>query len=659
MADSLSRTGPHSRSGLALERIDRSISPGADFFRFANGRWYDAAVLNADETYAGARADLISMRKIRIRAIIEDAGAGKITGPVAALVGPMYVSFLDERSVEAAGLAPARSDLDRIRAMATTQDLLDLFAEAVASGFPSAISASIFYDFHEPGRLRYQLTPGGLGLPRRELYTEAAAAAADLRAAYKRYVAEMLRLAGEEDSEAKAERVFELETRLAAAAWPSAEARDFLKTANPRSIEQLEALVPRVDWKRYVERAGVAGVDTVIITQPSAMAPLFSVIFETPMATWRLWALTQYLTLNAPYLPKRFADARFDFFERRIAGQREPQPRWQRAVELVEAYFADDLGQLYVERHFPERNKRIVLSMFDNVRAVMRSKIEQASWMEAATRSEALRKIDELNVKIGYPDEWPAYESLKLNPADLFSNVKAARARAWRARASLVYASLPRGRWMTAAQTSGAAANPNLNEITIPAGALEPPYFSPTADPAVNYGAIGAIIAHELSHLFDQLGRQMDATGKLRDWWAPEDGARYQTVADKVVAQYDGLVLREDMRVNGRVTQNENIADIAGLDIAFAAWKRSLGGCRAPVLDGFTGEQRFFLAWAQMRSGKMSDAMQRQQLTNGPHAPDEIRGTQPLRNIDEWYKAFGVRPGDPLFLAQPKRAKFW
>jgi putative endopeptidase len=648
-----------SQSGLRLDHMDRTVSPGADFYRFANGTWHEGYRFRPDETYAGARPDLIALRKARIRAIVEDAARAPGEEPGATAVGVLYTSFLNEQAIEAAGLFPARADLARIRAMQSTGDLLDLFADAPAQGLPSAIGASIFYDFDTPGRLRYRLAPAGTGLPRREIYLDQGETAVRLRAAYVGYLTDMLHLAGERDAGAKARDVLALETRLAELSWATRDARDPLKTANVRSVADLKAAAPGIDWDRFFRRAGVAGIDRVILAQPDAMPRLTQVIAETPIATWRAWAVAQYLGLNAPYLSSPFADRQFAFFDRDLAGQQQPAPRWQRGIELVEGYFGDALGQLYVERHFPEENRRIVAGMFDRIRHIMRQQIASAAWMSEPTRTEALQKIDTLNVKIGYPSAWPGYGNLQLSGNDLFGNLKQARARAWQDRAALVHGPLPKDRWMTPAQTSGAAANPNLNEITIPAGALEPPYFSPGADPAVNYGAIGAIMGHELSHLFDQLGRRMDATGKLRDWWAPEDAQRYEAIANRVVKQYDGIVLGPGLKVDGRLTQNENIADVAGLGLAHQAWRQAAGKSHGRKVDGFTGDQLFFLSWAQMRAGKMTESALRNQLASGPHAPDEVRGTQPMRNIDAWYDAFGIKPGDPLYIPPDRRAAFW
>lgn len=648
-----------SESGLRLSQIDKRRSAGTDFYGYANGLWHDKVVFEGNVTYAGARSDLIALRKSRIKEIVDSAARDDGTGEVSRIVGPFYSSFLDVDAIDSAGLKPAEPDLKRIFAIRSKLDLLDMFADSYSTGLPTAIGGSIFYDFHAPGWLRFTLTPDGTGLPQRELYLDSSEQSLKTRAGYRAFVVDILRLAKQSQCERKAEAIIALEAKIAELSWPTAEARNRIKTANLRTRDELKAMMPNIDWDRYLQRAGVGQAETFIVEQPDAMPKLDQLIADTPLSTWRSWALLHYLTNNAPYLSTSFARCRFAFFEQELFGQREEGPRWQRGIELVERFFGDALGQLYVERYFPENSRQIVSRMFDDIKTVMRERIVKAVWMSATTKAEALKKVDTINVKIGYPNRWPEYGSLKFDPKDFYGNLNKARKRAWNDRAELVKARLPRDRWMTTAQTSGAAANPNLNEITVPAGALEPPYFNAKADAAVNYGAIGAIIGHELSHLFDQLGRQMDATGKLRDWWTSEDAARYEAVAARVVEQYDTVEIAGVGKVSGATTLNENIADIAGLEIAFEAWQRSLGGKPSPTLDGYSGEQRFFLAFAQMRAGKMTAAMMRQQLASGPHAPDEVRGNQPMRNNEAWYRAFNVTPKDPLYISPEKRAIFW
>ncbi len=645
--------------GIDISAMDPAARPGDDFFRYVNGHWYDNRAFAADETYVGARSSLIAQRKARVLDIIEAASRSAESSPVSRIVGPFYASFMDQAAIDAAGLRPLAPELRLIDGIRDHAGLFRLFAQAPGLGTASPIEGSVFYDFHAPGWMRYTITPGGLGLPSRELYLDESPAARDMRQAYRDYVASLLRTMEEEAPEAKAAAIVALERALAEVQWPGAEARDFLRTANSLSLAQLQALTPDFDWPAFLQAGGVTGVDTVIVRQPSAMAPLIALIRSTPIETWRAWLRFHLVSDNADYLSAPIAAQHFAFHGRRLSGQEEPAPRWQQGVDLVEGHFGQAVGQLYVERWFPEQRRQMVRDMFDHIRAEMRDRIVHSQWMGDATRAEALRKLDTLVVKIGYPDRWPSYDGLTFDPRDFYGNLRQARASAWRRSTAMIRQPLERDRWMTTPQSSGAAANPNLNEITVPAGALEPPYFDPAADPAVNYGAIGGVLGHELSHMFDQVGRQMDATGALRDWWTPEDAARFRSVAARVEARYGEYEALPGLRVNGAITINENIADISGLTLAYAAYHRSLRGSAPPVIGGFSADQRLFMGWAQMRAGKMRDAALRQQVAIGPHSPDYFRVNGVVRNIDAWYRAFAIGPEDRLYLPPERRAHFW
>jgi predicted metalloendopeptidase len=646
----------HSGFGIDLSAMDPDVAPGDSFFLYVNGAWYRNAQFAPDETYIGARMSLINQRRERIRSLIEKAAASQATDPTSSAVGTFYRSFLNTDAINAAGLAPARADLARIRAITTHEALFELFASAPASAFPSPIAASTFYDFHNPGWIRLRLAPGGLGLPR-EAYFPKDEAGKQILGDYAAYLAGMLKAAGETEAESKAEAVLALETTLAQRRWSSAEAVDFMKTANSLSIAELQALTPDFDWQSYIAHSGAGGIDTVIVTQPDSMKPLIETIRATPLATWRAWAAAHYLSENAPYLGDDLGERRFAFFGRRLGGQEAQQPRWERAVQLVEQFFGMGVGRLYVEEYFSPRDRAAVSEIFANIRSEMRDRIRTAEWMSETTRNEALRKIDTLKVKIGYPDEWPDYAALTINRDDFFGNLGRARSLAWRERMAMIQQPIPADKWQTTPQMSGAAANPIANEITVPAGALEPPYYDADADPAVNYGAIGGVLGHELSHMFDLLGRQFDADGNLRDWWAPEDAARYLEIAARVEKQYSAFEAAPNLFLDGKVTQNENIADISGLTLAHAAYHRAHPD--AGTIAGFTPDQRLFMGWAQMRAGKMRDTMLRQQVARGPHSPDYFRVDGVVRNIDAWYRAFDIAPSAALYLAPEERARFW
>jgi len=642
--------------GIDTSAMDRTVMPGKSFFLFANGTWYRNAEFAADETYVGARMALVKQRRERIRKLIEGAANSHSVDPTSTTVGTFYRSFLNVEQINAAGLKPALNDLKKIEAIADHAALLDMFASSPASSFPSPIAASTFYDFHNPGWMRLRLAPGGLNLPR-EAYSAKDEAGKELLEDYTSYLAENLAMAGEAEPLSKAQAVLALEKNLAARRWPSADAADFMKTANSLSLQQLQDITPGFDWPRYMERLGAGRIDTLIITEPDSMASLLEIVRDTPIGTWRAWAKAHYLTKNAPYLGEDLAQHHFAFFGRRLGGEEAQQPRWERSVVLVEQFFGMGVGRLYVEQYFSPEDRATVTAIFANIRSEMRQRISNAEWMSDITRREALRKIDTLKVKIGYPDKWPDYSELEFEPDDFYGNLELARALSWREKMAAIQQPFPADEWQTTPQMSGAAANPISNEITVPAGALEPPYFASNADPAVNYGAIGGVLGHELSHMFDLLGRQFDADGNLRDWWAPEDAARYLEIASRVEKQYSAFEVAPNLFLNGKVTQNENIADISGLTLAHAAYHRAYP--KAGSIAGFTPDQRLFMGWAQMRAGKMRDQMLRRQALRGPHSPDYFRVDGVVRNIDAWYQAFNIKPGEALYLAPDERAHFW
>lgn len=646
------------RCGLDLTAMDRSTRPGDDFARYANGVWADRYALKDDEVYAGARTRISDLRRDRVRTLIEDAARAKTTpSTLEGQVGALYASWMDPVGSTARGFTAAAPELARIDAVASHADLPALFGMAPQLGLASPFEASLFYDFHEPGRMRYTLTPGGLGLPTREHYLEDRYA--EVRAAYLTYVEDMLKRAGEPEPGSAAQTVLALETALARNYWPTVEAYDFVKTSNNRSPAELAASAPAFDWQAFLTAAKADGMDVLIVKQPSAMAPTTKVIADTPIGVWKSWLRFHLISDNADYLGDTLDAARFDFYGRVLQGQKSPRPRWARGVDLVEGFLGQQLGKLYAERFFSAEDKAVISAIFENVRAVMRDRIQAAGWMSAATRAEAIRKIDTLNVKIGYPDRWPDFPAYDFRPDDLYENLRRGRIVRWADRMASARRPVARDEWQTTPQNTSAAANPAFNEITVPAGTLVRPFFDAKSDPAVNYGAIGGVLGHELSHMFDQVGRKLDADGRLRDWWAGDDGAKYDAIAAKVERQYSAFEVLPGRFLNGKQTLNENIADISGLGIAFEAWHRSLKGKRVASCGGLSGEQRFFLGWAQMRASKEREAFLAGQLATGVHSPDRYRINGVVRNLDAWYVAFAVKPGDTLYLAPSERAKFW
>jgi putative endopeptidase len=642
--------------GLDISAMDLTVRPGADFFRYANGAWFDRYVLRDDEVYAGSRTRLSDLRRERIRNLIEDAARSlPDLDTIAGQIGALFVSWTDPRAAK--GLQAVALERARIDAIESHADLVEIFGGSPASGLASPFEASLFFDFHEPYRMRYALAPGGLGLTTREYYLDEVHSGT--REAYVAYVGDILRRAGVDDPASAAASVLALETDMARQFWPTVDAYDFVKTANNRSPEDLISLAPGFDWRAFLTAAGGGDLDVLIIKQPSAMAPLVGVVQATPLAVWKSWLTFHLVSDNADYLGEPFETARFAFYGARLQGQTSPRPRWSRGVDLVESFLGMQVGQLYVERYSLAEAKARTTVMFANIRAVMRDQIQAAAWMSESTRAEALRKIDTLNVKIAYPDHWPERPGYSFKPDDLYENVRDGRAIRWRRRMDSARRPVGRDEWGTTPQNTSAAANPSFNEITVPAGVLAPPFFNLAADDAVNYGAIGGVIGHELNHMFDQIGRRLDADGRLRDWWAEADGAKYEAVAARVERQYSEFEPLPGRFINGRQTLNENIADISGLGVAFLAWRRSLGGQSAPAMAGFSGEQRVFLGWAQMRAAKEREAFLAGQLATGVHSPDRYRIDGVVRNIDAWYEAFDVQPSDALYLAPDERAKFW
>ncbi len=644
--------------GIDLSKMDSSVDPGDDFFRYVGGNWYKTHQFPADSSYEGTRSDLTRLRVSRIAELIGDATANPDQSILFSNVGRFYNSYMNSAAINEIGLSALTKQLAEINTITSHEELMALFASAPWSGQPSPIKASVFYDFHHPGWLRYTLEPGGIALSRKT-YLDGTEKSSETLENYRSYLIDVLELSGTPSAATSANEILNLEQQLAGVQWPRVDTRNFLKTANSLSLEELQLLTPDFDWKPYLDVAGVSGITKVLVKQPDMMQPLLTLIGNTPVEVWKKWAKVHLITQNAQYLSDEIADLKFDFFSRKLSGLTDKGQRSVSATKLTERYFGMALGQLYVERWFPERNKQMADEMFGNIKTVMRERIVNSSWMSDYTKSEAIKKIDTLNLKVGYPGSWDTVEAFDFSEDQFFENLALVRKTAWMKRAAMLHSRLPNDRWMTTPQTSGGATNPSLNEITMPAGALEPPFFDPAADPAVNYGAIGAIFGHELSHLFDQIGRQMDATGKLRDWWDKGDAAEFQVMADKIIEQYNQFDTPYGSKLNGRATANENIADISGISLAYEAWKRTASGKKNETLNGYSGDQRFFMSWAQMRTEKMREALFVRQATYGPHAPGIYRVNGVVRHHPAWYQAFGVTESNALYFPPAQRVNFW
>jgi putative endopeptidase len=519
------------------------------------------------------------------------------------------------------------------------------------------LGLSIDQDAKAPDRYAVQIGQAGLGLPEREYYLEAGFAAK--LAAYRVYVADLLRMVGWSDPDAGAEAVVQLETRFAQASWSRTERRDPDKTYNPTTVTALAAATSAFPWRRFLDAAGLSGVDRVVVGQPSAVAQISAIWAKTPLRALKAWSAFHLADAGAAYLSAALATRRFAFRGTVLTGQPKDRVRWKRGVVLTNAEMGEAVGRLYVARYCPPQAKAQIGALVDQLKVAMRGRIERLEWMSPATKRQAIAKLDGLKVKLGYPDRWRDYGRLQIKTGDLYGNVARSRAFEWRRQVARLGGPVDRGEWNMTPQTVNAYYNPSLNEIVFPAAQLQPPYFDLSFDLAANYGGIGGVIGHEMTHAFDDTGRKYDAAGRLADWWAEGDGKQFEARAAILGRQFNAYELFPGVHLNGDLTMGENIGDLAGLVVAYDAYRAALAGRAASVRDGLTGDQRFFLAYAQSWREKTRDDLARSRVVSDPHAPEKYRTNGAVRNVDAWYAAFDVRPQDKLYLAPELRARIW
>jgi len=644
------------RWGFDLEGRDPSVKPGDDFFRYANGRYLDALQIPLDRSNWGPYSQLGDVNDRRIRALVEGSAADPRQDSDAALIGTLYSSFLDEKRVEALGASPLLPRLRAIRAADTLEKQAALMGRSLAGFGGSFFEYGFYEDRANPQINAVYINHGGLGLPDRSYYLQDGYA--EVRTKYQAYVADQLKRVGWPEAEASAGAILALETRLAGAHWPAEARRDILKLYSPMRQADLARLAPGFPWRAFLRASGLADVQ-VVAAQKSAFPEMGAIFAQTPVKTLQAWQAFHTVDEAAPFLAKAFADAAFDFKERSVSGRQEQRPRWRRGVALVNELLGEAIGRKYVGEYFPAASKAMMETMVGHLRTAMRERLEKLDWMAPSTRREALDKLARMRVKIGYPEKWRDYRGLRLAAADLLGNVERARAFEWNRQVRRVGKAADPGEWKTTPQSVNAYYSPAGNEIVFAAGILQPPLFDPLADSAVNYGAIGAVIGHEIAHGFDDQGRKSDSRGVLRDWWTAEDAARFEAEATKLKAQYDAFEGLPGAKVNGNLTLGENIADLLGVLLALDAYQLSLGGRAAPVLYGLSGDQRVMLGWAQGWRRKTREAAMRRLLATDTHAPPEFRTIGPLRNIDRWYSAFGVKEGDRYYLAPAERVRIW
>ena len=651
---------PGRRLGVETRHMDRGTRPQEDFYQFVNGHWLETTVLPPHRTGHGTFDELEDATELQIRTLIEQAGTtANPPGSNAQKVGDLYKSFMDTRRIESLGLEPVRAELARVKAVKSTRELPELFAELVRTGVSLPFVIQVEQDEKQATRYIVALSQGWLGLPDRDYYSGAEPHFRDARAAYATYVEKLLTLAGERDARSMARAIVALETVLAANSWDRVRNRDREATYNLRSVAELEALTPGFSWKRFLSAAGAEATPAVVVRQPDYFQALDDVLKKTPLPVLRQYLVFKVLDARAPFLGEAFDAAYFDFRGRTLQGLKEDRPRWQRGISIVDYLLGEAVGQLYVERHFTPDLKPRVLELVARLREAFGAGIDSLDWMSPTTKAQARDKLAKLNVKIGHPERWRDYSSLELDAADLVGNLRRGEAFEFKRLMAKLGKPVDRDEWDVTPYRVDAFYRPSLNAIVFPAAILQPPFFDPRADDATNYGAIGAFIGHEISHAFDDQGSRSDGDGNLRDWWTPEDKARFQARAARLVEQYSAFSPLPGAFVNGQFTLGENIGDLSGVAVAWRAYQRSVQGKQVPVIDGFSGAQRFFLGWAQLWRARLRDEVARQRLMNDGHSPPKFRVNGVVRNLPEFHEAFSVKEGDGMWLPPEARVKLW
>jgi predicted metalloendopeptidase len=646
--------------GIDTASFDRSVRPQDDFFRFVNGTWLKNTDIPADRTRYGSFDALAEKSEEAVRAIIEEtAKKTNQPGSDAQKVGDLYLSFMDTARVETLGIAPVRSDLQRVAQLSDKQALPELFAYLSRNGIQTPVGFFISQDPKQASRYIAMASQSGLGLPDRDYYLQTADNFQKVRAAYQTYIETLFRLAGQPNPAEAATNILAFETKIAEKQWDRARSRDREATYNFKTIAELDQLTPSFAFSRFVNDVGAATTPGVIVRQPDYFQALDGILKETPLPVLKQYLTFKILDDAAGSLPKAFRDARFDFRGKALSGQPQQRPRWQLGVATVNGVLGEATGKLYVERHFSPAQKERMQELVANLLAAYKDGIEELEWMSPATKAQAQAKLAKFTVKIGYPDKWKDYSALSIESDDLFGNLRRAANWSWNDDMDHLGRPVDRTEWGMTPQTVNAYYNPSMNEIVFPAAILQPPFFNPEADDAVNYGAIGAVIGHEISHGFDDQGARSDGEGNLRNWFTDEDLKEFKGRTDALAAQYSTYEPVPGTKINGRLTLGENIGDLSGLTIAYRAYQKSLGGKPAPVIAGFTGDQRFFLGFAQVWRTKTREEALRQQLLTDPHSPGQYRATVPLKNMPEFYAAFGVKQGDKMYLPPDQRVKVW
>jgi putative endopeptidase len=635
-------------SGVLQQNFDRSVRPQDDLYRFVNGTWLKNTAIPADKSNYGAFTVLSDGAEKNLRVIVEEAAsANAAAGSDQQLIGDFYASFMDEARAEQLGLAPLQPELDRIAAIKDRKQLLDYLSRAQL----------LMID--NPGVNTLWLFQAGLGLPERDYYFSKEQRFTEIRAAYLQHIDNVFKLTGRKDSAAVAKKLMEFETRLATASWPAVKMRDLERLYNPVTVDAAEKATPGIDWSTWLDQMSLGSTGQFVLSQPDYFKAVGKAVAEVSLATWKDYLTLRAIDAYSPYLSKAYVDENFDFYSRTLSGVPEIKPRWKRALGELEGSTGDLLGKEYVKRHFPPEAKARMDELVANLLKAFDRSIDELEWMGPATKQEAHDKVRSFTVKIGYPTKWKDYDGLVTSKDDLLGNVLRAREVNVQRELRKVGKPVDKTEWGMTPQTVNAYYNPLGNEIVFPAAILQPPFFDMNADDAVNYGGIGAVIGHEISHGFDDEGRKFDGKGVLRDWWTPADNELFMTRANALVKQYEAFSPLPGMNINGQLTLGENIGDLSGLAVAYKAYQLALDGKPAPVLDGFTGDQRFFIGWGQVWARNYREDELRKRLKTDPHSPSEYRANGIVRNMPAFAEAFDVKAGDKLYLPPDQQVRIW
>ena len=644
--------------GIELANMDESVEPGDDFFRYVNGTWLKEKEIPSDRSRYGAFNILADKSETRVKEIIETAASKDNPGADEKRIGDFYNAYMDVDAIEAKDLKPLAKDILRIKQAKSHDDIISLMLDPEL-GLDSPVSPYVYIDAKQNDEYIVYLTQSGLGLPNRNAYFEKGEKANGIRTAYVAYLAKMLEEAGRNNPEKRAKAVMAFEKKIAKGHWEPVKRRDRDAIYNKMTRAELNDLAPGLNFDLAFEKLGIGDQKTVIVREKSAVENAGKVFADAKLNVLKDYLVVSLLNNHSNFLPKRIDDATFDFYGKTLRGQDEQRPRWKRGVQAVNGTLGEVVGKVYVKKHFPEASKAQMDKLVENLRGAFKEGIDGLEWMGDETKEQAQYKLAKFNPKIGYPNKWEKYKGLNVDRSDLIGTIKSARAWEWQDELSQIGAPIDREEWAMNPQRVNAYYNSVLNEIVFPAAILDAPFFDPAADPAVNYGGIGAVIGHEMGHGFDDQGRKSDGDGVQRDWWTEADAEAYEKRASKLADQYSSFEPLPGEFLNGRLGLGENIGDLTGVTMAYNAYKKSLNGKEAPVIDGFTGDQRFFMAWAQVWAIKWKEEALSQQIKNGPHSPGEFRANGIVRNFQPWYDAFGVTEDHAMYIPPEKRVKIW